>query len=158
MRTIDTGARRFMLVVFALASLTACGADNPTASDRVPPRDPAPTPKPPVPTFPPLSCIGAVYDRVSASTVPGTSAFIVCLNGSFVLYYERPDGSFNYAGTYVSGSSGLTFKFDSSSAAGPWTATGIVVWDSLTVKYNEVMKSAAFEDGVYRARPSPWDY
>src|SRR5437773_7512446 len=92
---------RFLRIVLALAGMTACAADGPTVSDAAPPRAPAPTPNPPAPSNSRLFCIGAVYDRVTASTVPGTSFYVVCLDGRFVLQYDRPEGSLKYAGRYL---------------------------------------------------------
>ena len=43
----------------------------------------------------------------------------------------------------------LTFDFDGWGAMGPWLADGILLGDSLIVKYNDVMLWTDFEDGVY---------
>jgi hypothetical protein len=62
----------------------------------------------------------------------------------------RPDwGFFEYLGKYSRTGSAITFQFDGWSVMGPWLADGIVVGNSLTVKYNDIMLWSDFEDGVY---------
>ena len=105
----------------------------------------------PLQPFPqPLPNPAGVYDRISDSSIPGSSRYVLYGDGTFSLQYVRPDwGFFEYPGKYSRASSMLTFDFDASNLAGPWLADGIVSGDSLIVKYNIVMQLADFEDGVY---------
>jgi hypothetical protein len=100
--------------------------------------------------FPAPSSPAGIYDRTSASFIPGNSRYVIYENGTFSLQYVRPDwGFFEYPGKYSLTDSGITFQFDGWSVAGPWLADGIVAGNSLTVKYNVVMVLSDFEDGVY---------
>jgi hypothetical protein len=48
-------------------------------------------------------------------------------------------------------SRGITFDFEANS--GQWRATGLLTADSLTVRYNEMMRLDDFVDGVYVRAP-----
>lgn len=112
--------------------------------------EPPPGPLPPVPGFPPVAGAAGIYDRISASFIPGGSRYVLNDDSRFSLQYVRPDwGFFEYRGKYSRSGSLLTFDFDASNLAGAWQADGIVSGDSLIVKYNIVMQLADFEDGVY---------
>jgi hypothetical protein len=112
--------------------------------------EPPPGPPPPIPGFPPVASPAGIYDRISASFIPGGSRYVLYDDTRFSLQYVRPDwGFFEYPGKYSRSGSLLTFDFDASNLAGAWLADGIVSGDSLIVKYNIVMQLADFEDGLY---------
>jgi hypothetical protein len=108
----------------------------------------------PLEPFPePLPNPAGIYDRISASFVPGSSRYVLYGDGTFSLQYVRPDwGFFEYPGRYSRANSLLSFDFDGSGAMGSWLAEGILLGDSLIVKYNDVMIWSDFEDGVYLSR------
>ena len=94
--------------------------------------------------------VAAVYERVTPHNLPGySSRYVLSDDGTFELQYETQGGSFAYRGRYSRPDSILAFAFDDSSKAGPWEATGTLLRDSLTVRYNDVMGWADFDDAVY---------
>ena len=111
-----------------------------------------PAATPPASTYPAPSGSAAIYDRVTASTVPGSSPFVLSADGTLRLQYLRPDrGFFEYPGTYLRAESLLTLSFAGSTAAGSWVGTGILRDSTLVVKYGVAMLMADFEDGVHRS-------
>jgi hypothetical protein len=58
-------------------------------------------------------------------------------------------GEGGYRGGYKDTDGTLTFEWEGWSTAGPWSATGTLKGDSLTVQYNLVMHFTDFEDAVY---------
>ena len=153
-----SATRRSALGLFALGiTLAACRSDSPTVVDPgnplgvVPVPTPAPVPPPPITAFPQLSRAGVIYNRTTASSIPGEQRYVIYDDGTFSLQYLRPDfGFFEYLGRYVRAESVLTLSFNDN--AGTWQARGIVGADSsLTVKYNLIMGLDDFEDGTYRS-------
>lgn len=144
-----------VLVLLMLGSMAACAPDSPTIgypAERPGPGLPGPGLPGPGPVFPALSHPGAVYDRVSPSSIAGSSRFVVYLDSTVALQFATPTfGFFSYAGTYSHADSLLTFHFESGNAAFPWIATGLLQGDSLIVKVNKAMALDDFEDGVYRS-------
>lgn len=144
--------------LLAMALLGACshspvaptppaGVDPPATS-----APPAPTAKPPLP---PLS-EGRVFAFQSAAQTGQTlawytpgSRYVLFDNGMFVLEY--PHGS--YRGTYKQDGPTITFEWEGWSVAGPWGATGTLLDDQLTVRYNMIMIMSDFEDAIYTLKP-----
>jgi len=115
--------------------------DSPAGPTKDSPREPFPEP---------LPHPASIYDRISASFIPGSSRYVLYGDGTFSLQYVSPQwGFFEYPGRYSRANSLLTFDFDGWGAMGPWLADGILLGDSLIVKYNDVMLWTDFEDGVY---------
>lgn len=140
-----------------LAILAACDevVVSPTADPEPVPADTT-QPHPLSFEYPPVSEDASVYDRVSASMIPGTSRYVLSADGTFGLQYLRPDwGFFEYAGRYSRADSVIAFDFNAWNLAGPWHAVGTFHGDSLVVEYNIVMMFADFEDGVYVRSPDP---
>ena len=144
---------RAVFALVAIGSLVACGPDGTTAvhtEDREAPTPTSPTASP-VLAFPPLVAPGSIYDRVSTSTIPGKSRYVLYADGTFSLQYLRPDfGFFEYRGQYSLDNSLVRFAFNARGPGGPWLARGIVQGDSLVVTVNDVMLFDDFEHGVYR--------
>lgn len=138
-----------VLVFFVATALVACAPDAPTIPLNSDPRLDS-TGHPTV--FPAIPRTGTAYDRVTPSSIPGTSRFVLYDDGTFDLQYLRPDfGFFAYAGKYARADSSITFLFNDAATAGPWVAAGILRGDSLVVKFNLVMILSDFEDGMYRS-------
>ena len=74
------------------------------------------------------------------------SRFVLFDDGTFMLQYPHVV----YRGTYTQDGSALVFSWEGWSSAGPWAATGSLVEDSLTVRYNVVMTLSDFENAVYK--------
>lgn len=73
-------------------------------------------------------------------------------NGAFVLRFPSI-GEGGYVGGYRVADGNVTFEWEGWSTAGPWSATGTLKGDSLTVQYNLVMHLTDFEDAVYALMP-----
>jgi len=148
---------RSALTVFALGIIgAACISDAPTdVRGKNPPTNPVvPTPAPvppPITAYPPLNRAGAVYDRTTPASIPGSSRYVIYDDGTFSLQYLRPDyGFFEYLGRYLRAGPVLTLGFNDN--AGSWQARGVLRADSsLTVQYNLPMGLADFEDGTFRS-------
>jgi Tol biopolymer transport system component len=102
------------------------------------------------------------YQRVSPSLFPGKSQYFLSPNGQFGVEFLRTDlpasqSFYWYMGGYSRVDSLLRFDFDSSSSAGPWTATAVLHGDSLRVRYSSSMALAHFDDGIYVLSPTPED-
>jgi hypothetical protein len=92
------------------------------------------------------------FDRESSYHVHDytkSSQFVLYDDGAFVLQYV---GVGEYRGRYEGTNGALTFEWEGSNTAGPWGATGVLIGDSLTVHYSEIMQLTDFEDAVYAAR------
>src|SRR5262245_64778288 len=123
------------LLVFSSAC-SASGPASPTVTTQ--PAAPLPTPlQAPLPsgTFPPLSGASRTFTfehelsyRVSDYTK--RSQFVLYDNGAFVLQYA---GLGEYRGGYTSANGVIDFKWEGWSTAGPWSATGTLTGDSLTI-------------------------
>jgi hypothetical protein len=140
-----------------LGTLAGChdgilGPERPGPDDRVPP-----PPPPQVGEYPPLAHPAAVldiYDRASASSIPGTHRFVLYNDSTFRLQFVKPDvGFFEYPGTYSRADSRLSFVFDARQPPGQeWFAQGTLEGESMLVTYNDAMLWADFENGVYLRR------
>jgi hypothetical protein len=75
------------------------------------------------------------------------SQFILYDNGAFVLQYTSLGSG--YRGGYTKTNGDLAFQWEGSIAAAPWSATGTLQGDLLTVQYNLNMRLTDFEDAVY---------
>jgi len=157
-RSIRQGVSAFALCSAGIA-VAACGADGPTTVHPSNPPAPVPAPVPaptPVATFPALTHAGAVYDRTTSTSIPGSSRYVIYEDGTFSLQYLRPDrGFFEYPGRYLRTDTVLTLIFNAN-ATSPWQARGILRADStLTVEYNLIMSLDDFENGTFRSsRPA----
>ena len=156
--TLRRGAVFVLLVLFA-----ACAGSEPTSptGTNPPPTLPPPTP-PPGMNFPTLSGPSRtfVFDRELSYPVRDftrKSHFILYDNGAFVLQY--PPSSFGdgvYRGQYqdANGVIMFLFEFQGRSVGTPFDdAAGALKADSLTVRYDEIMRQADFEDAVYGLMP-----
>jgi Tol biopolymer transport system component len=92
-----------------------------------------------------------IYNRTTASSIPGNQRYVIYDDGTFSLQYLRPDfGFFEYPGRYLRAESVLTLNFNANSGA--WQARGVLGADSsLAVKYNLEMGLDDFEDATYRS-------
>ena len=153
---MNTAVRRRALVVLLMLS-AACnnsGPTSPTVTSRTSPLQASPAPTPPASNFPPLSGPSRtfVFDRelsYRVSEYTRHSRFVLYDNGAFVLRFPSV-GEGGYLGGYrVAGDGTVTFEWEGWSTAGPWSATGTLKGDSLTVQYNLVMQLTDFEDGAY---------
>jgi len=114
-----------------------------------------PVAPPTAPGFPPVTGPAAIYPRITPSSFPGESRYVLYEDSTFALQYLRADrGGFEYRGRYSRADPVIVFDFNDSNLAGPWQALGAVRGDSLVVRYNDVMSLADFEDGVYVRAPS----
>ena len=75
-----------------------------------------------------------------------TSRFLLWKDGTAQLQYEGG----GYWATYTASQTELAFVWEGSNAANPWIATGTLVNDILTVRYNLAMRLDDFEDAVYK--------
>jgi hypothetical protein len=146
---------RYTSAVIALTLCAACGGAQRTSAGTITQPSFA-APVPPPPTFPPLSGASRtfVYDH-PASTAERLSEYtthsrlVLYDDGGFVLQYPTLSASDGYRGGYTDSNGTVTFRWEGWSIAGPWGATGTLVGDSLTIRYNEVMQLTDFEDAVY---------
>jgi hypothetical protein len=150
---MNTTLRRSAIVVLFVLG-TACGSSGPTSPTGTgqAPAVPLPTP-PPATAFPPLSGPSRtfVFDRelsYRVSEYTKTSRFVLYDNGAFVLQYPSL-GEGGYRGGYTDANGVMTFEWEGWSLAGPWSASGSLRGDALTVQYNQVMQFTDFEDAVY---------
>ena len=100
--------------------------------------------------FPPLSGPSRrfVFDHELSYPVYDStrrSEFVLYDNGAFVL--RGAVGQ--YRGGYSETDGALTFDWQGWSVAGPWSATGTVAGDSLTIRYNVIMEMTDFQSAVY---------
>jgi len=149
--TVRRAVSRIILAFFMLGGAVACAADSPTITQpaQFPPPIPAPTPAP-APVFPAPTHSATIYDRVTASSIPGASRYVVYDDSTFSLQYLSPRfGFFEYRGTYSRADSMVTLRFDANSNA--WFASAILKGRSLIVKYNLDMQLSDFEDGLYES-------
>ena len=138
-----------LAIVAGVVSFACSGspsAPTPKAPDAAVVPVSAPGPTPPVPdgvqvrTFAFVSASAyAVRDYTKASQ------FLLSDNGSFTLHYPSGD----YRGTYTESAGTIAFEWEAGSRGGPWAATGTLVGDTLTLKYNLIMELSDFEDAVY---------
>jgi len=152
---MNTAVRRCALAVLLMlaAACADSGPTSPTVTDRTTPLRVSPAPIPPTPAFPPLSGPSRTFTfdrelsyRVSEYT--RHSRFTLYDNGAFVLRFPSV-GEGGYRGGYSVVDGTVTFAWEGWSTAGPWSATGTLKGDSLTVQYNLVMQFTDFEDAVY---------
>jgi Tol biopolymer transport system component len=150
---------RFLALLLALQSVTACASDTTTAVPAGDPAAPKPIPQP-SPAFPPLERPGTIYNRATPDPdFAGASRYVIYGDSTFILEYLVPTtstGVADFTGRYVRADSIIKFSFDGSNVAlGPWLATGTVHTDStIAVVYNAAMSASDFANGVYRS-PAP---
>jgi hypothetical protein len=107
---------------------------------------------PPAAVFPPLTGASRTFtfERELSYHVRDytkQSRFVLYDDGAFVLQYVGL--SIEYRGGYTSTNGVIDFKWEGSSSAGSWGATGTLAGDSLTVQYNQIMELSDFENAVY---------
>jgi hypothetical protein len=149
---MNTSVRRGA-VVGLLVLLSACAGSGPTSPTATNPPPSLPLPTPPATNFPPLSGPSRTFLFARELSYPVSdytkkSRFILYDNGAFVLQYPSLGGG-GYRGGYKDASGVIIFDWEGWSVAGPWSATGILSGDSLTVKFNDIMLWTDFEDAVY---------
>ena len=143
--------RAAVAVVLVLCS--ACGSSSPTSPSGTS-QPPAFVPTPPA-SFPPVSGQARIFVFDHQLEYPvhdytKNSRFVLYGSGAFALQYA---GRGEYRGRYTEANGVITFEWDGWSLAGPWGATGSLIDDSLSVRYNVIMQLTDFEDAVYlRAR------
>ena len=141
-----------------LAVGAACGSPDATSPNPASPGATNPptgsVPAPPAQNFP--APAGAsrtfVFDHEVSYPVRGytmDSRFILYENRAFVLRYGL---SLEYRGRYTDSTAVIVFDWDGWSTAGAWGATGTLVGDTLTVRYNVIMSLSDFEDAAYVLR------
>lgn len=143
--TIRIGA--VMFVMLLLAGCAGPGPGSPTRriDGTTPPPANSPQPSGPSRIFAfdhPLSYSVSEYTK--------RSRFDLYDNGAFVLEFPICSCPGAYRGTYKNANGILTFEWEGWSVAGPWSASGTLRGDTLTVTYNTVMQLSDFEDAVYR--------
>jgi hypothetical protein len=134
-----------------LVTLAAC-KESPVGPPVQPPPTVSgvPTGHQPTPGFPSEDQVAGIYDRVTYSSIPGSSRYVLYNDSTFGLQYLLSQfGLVVYGGRYSRADSLIKFDWDGWSSAGPWGAGGTIRGDTLTVKYNDVMIWSDFEDGVY---------
>ena len=100
--------------------------------------------------FPVVSETAEVYVRESLDSFDFLSRYVLFPAGRFELQYlTSRRGYVSYAGSFTRTGADLSFRFDGSSVAGPWEATGVLEGDRLRIEYNIIMSLSDFEDGVY---------
>lgn len=140
---------RQLATVVALALVGACSGSPvaPTGQPRASAPEsaaPPPAPLPPVPGARTFAFTSGT--QASLTWYTPQSRYVLYDNGTFVLEYPHV----SYRGTYKEDSGTITFGWEGWSTAGPWGATGALVGDQLTVRYNIVMMLSDFEDAVYK--------
>ena len=145
------------LVVGLLVLSAACARSAPTAPTAAgQPAAPPLLPPPPPPVFPPPSGASRTFTFERELTYhvhdyTKQSRFVLYDNGAFVLQYIGLSGE--YRGGYTSANGVIDFKWEGSGAAAPWSATGTLTADSLTIRYNLNMELSDFDNAVYTLRP-----
>ena len=135
--------------IFTFAAFIAVACGSASSSEPIPavePSKPVNPPSPPLPAPPIL----ATFDRISPSSFPGYSRYVLYKDSSFALEYTTNSGSgtFSYPGRFTRTDSLVRFSFKQS---GPteWVANAILRRTVLVVRYNPVMLFSDFEDGDY---------
>ena len=141
-----SGALRYGAIVVLFALGAACESSVPTSPTGTGQAAPA------APTFPPLSgparAFGFDRELLSSPVSDYTtrSRFVLYDNGAFALQYEKTG---EYRGRYEEANGLITYEWEGWSIAGPWSATGALKGDRLSVQYNQVMLLDDFENAVY---------
>ncbi len=131
--------RRCALPLLLVVLAASCSPDTAPITGSLPP-PPTTTPTGPARTYA-FSHAGA--DSVNRYTTQ--SSFVLYGDGTFVLQFP----SFEYRGRYAAVDGMNTLTWEGSSVAGPWGAVATIQGDSLTVRYNLIMRLTDFEDAVY---------
>ena len=138
----------------ALFSLAA-GCAGSTPSEPAPPGRPAAPINPSLPA--PVSGPPApgLYQRISPSRYGVTDAYLLApgAENAFVIIFDGGTTYPGWSGRYTRADSVLVFRYDAWSAAGEYAARGTLRGDTLLIRYNEAMRWADFEDGVYVRAP-----
>jgi hypothetical protein len=138
---------RRLIVIFA--ALIAVGCSDGSSSEPIPAVEPW-KPANPVPPATPAPEILATFDRLSPSSFPGTSRYVLYKDSSFALEYTTNSGfgPFAYPGRFTLTDSLVRFSF--THTAGPdWVADAVLRHTVLAVRYNYAMQFSDFEDGDY---------
>jgi hypothetical protein len=138
-------SRRYIVT---FAALIVVGCADASSSEPIPAAEP-PKPVTPVPPAPTPEIL-ATFDRISPSSFPGTSRYVLYKDSSFALEYTTNSGSgpFRYPGRFTLTDSLVRFSF--SHTAGPdWVADAVLRHTVLAVRYNPAMLFSDFEDGDY---------
>jgi ABC-type transport system substrate-binding protein len=153
---MNTTVRRGTVIVLLVLS-AACGSSAPTSPTGTsqPPAVLSHTPGPPT-NFPPLTGPSRtfVFGRELSypiSNYTRQSRFVLYDNGAFVLQYVGLVA--DYRGGYTEANGVIAFAWEGWSVAGPWSATGTIRGETLTVQYNLIMQLTDFEDAVYTRMP-----
>ena len=136
-------------LIVAFAALIAVGCADASSSEPIPPVEPT-KPVTPLPPAKPAPEILATFDRLSPSSFPGTSRYVLYKDSSFALEYTTNSGSgpFSYPGRFTLTDSLVRFSF--TRTAGPdWVADAVLRHTVLVVRYNPAMLFSDFEDGDY---------
>ena len=147
--------------LLALVLLASAWADPATPTGPTTPIETIPArPTPPGATsasdFPPVSRPTRSYVFARELSLPvnewtQSSRYVLYDDGTFALQYLLSGGSFEYRGTYTETNALLTFHWQANqNVPAPWyPATGTLIDDSLTVRYDFIMILDDFEDAVY---------
>ena len=136
-------------LIVAFITIAACGSHSPTAPGT---NNPITTPPTALPVGPIPPATGPYREFTYASAdIPPTSntvnsRFLLYDNGSFTLRYTNVQ----YRGIYVETAREIMFTWEGSSVTAPWSATGTLNGDALTVRYNAIMVLSDFEDATYK--------
>jgi hypothetical protein len=143
------------MLLAALFSLAAGCAD--TA-----PSEPAPPGRPAAPTNPSLPPAFSgppapgLYQRISPARYSVTDAYLLApgAENAFVIIFDGGTTYPSWSGRYTRADSVLDFRYNAGrGAAGEYGARGTLRGDTLLIRYNEAMRWADFEDGVYVRAP-----
>jgi len=120
------GTRIFAFVV-AFAAFIAVGCTGATSSEPIPEAEQPSKPVNPLPPPAPAPEILATFDRLSPSSFPGTSRYVLHKDGSFALEYTTSSGSgpFRYPGRFTRTDSLVQFSFTQSAPA-VWVASAVL--------------------------------
>ncbi|HWJ15500.1 MAG TPA: hypothetical protein VNS10_17300 [Gemmatimonadaceae bacterium] len=143
-------SRRFIVTFAAFIAIGAVSCSDASSSEPTPVVQPS-KPANPTPTTPtaPAPAILATFDRISPSSFPGTSRYILYKDSSFALEYTTNSGSaFRYPGRFTRTDSLVRFSFTQADPTA-WVANAIVRRTVLVVRYNDRMLFSDFEDGDY---------
>lgn len=141
-------AVRHGIAALLLMLSAACGGSPTSPADASPPPIvPAPPPSSPVPaeTSPSRTFNFARELAYPVSSYTRASRYVLYDSGAFVLQLSVGE----YRGRFTEENGVLIFSWDGWSAAGPWGATGTLMDQMLTVRYNTIMQMTDFEDAVY---------
>jgi hypothetical protein len=150
--------RRMVLALVILASacadsLTPTAPTRPIGTTSSQPAPPAPSPAPEFPAGPRPARTYLFAGELSYPVHEWTrsSRYVLYEDGTFALQYLQSAGSFEYRGIYTEADTQVVFRFyDNQNVSAPWGgATGTLLDDLLTVRYDLIMSLDDFEDAAY---------